>query len=72
MKVLNRTNRFIWQRFTKNIYPAKEIIFICNYNRNETETVLAGKLKQAVNGYYPLRFMTSICIFFDYIDYNTL
>jgi len=39
----------------KYIYPAKEIIFVCYYNRNETETVLAGKLKQASNGYYPSR-----------------
>ena len=45
--------RFIWQRSGKYIYPAKEIIFVCYYNRNETETVLADKLKQAVNSYYP-------------------
>ena len=45
--------RFIWQRFKEYIYPAKEIISACYYNRNETETVLAGKLKLAVNDYYP-------------------
>jgi hypothetical protein len=54
-KVLHKTNRFIWQRSKKYIYPAKEIIFACYYIRNETETVLAGKLKQAVNAYYPSR-----------------
>ncbi|GEM_PF-2268474 len=31
----------------KYIYPANEIIFTCYYNRNETETVVAGQLKQA-------------------------
>jgi hypothetical protein len=37
------------------MYPVIERIFACYYNRNETETVLAGKLKQAVNAYYPSR-----------------
>ena len=41
--------RFIWQRFKEYIYSAKEIIFICYYNRNETETVVADQLKQASN-----------------------
>ena len=40
-------HRFIWQRSKEHIYPVKEIIFACYYNRNETETVLAGQLKQA-------------------------
>jgi hypothetical protein len=48
-------SRFIWQRSGKYIYQAKEIIFTCYYNRNETETVLAGKLKQASNAYHPSR-----------------
>ena len=47
------SNRFIWQRFEEHIHLAKEIIFTCYYNRNETETVLASKLKPAVNAYYP-------------------
>jgi len=47
--------RFIWQRSGEDIYPAKEIIFVCYYNRNETETVVAYHLKQASNGYYPSR-----------------
>ena len=49
---LSRCN---WQRFREEIYPVKEIIFTCYYNRNETETVLAGQLKQASNTYYPSR-----------------
>jgi len=53
MKCFGITYRFIWQRSTLDIYPVKEIISICYYNRNETETVLAGQLKQAANGYYP-------------------
>jgi hypothetical protein len=48
-------DRFIWQRSKEHINTTKEIIFVCYYNRNETETVLADKLKQAVNGYYPSR-----------------
>ena len=47
--------RFIWQRFKEYIYPAKEIISACYYNRNETETVLADQLKQASNILYPSR-----------------
>jgi hypothetical protein len=39
--------RFNWQRFNLEIYPAKEIIFVCYYNRNEAETVVADQLKQA-------------------------
>lgn len=38
---------FIWQRSGEYIYPAKEIIFLCYYNRNEAETVVADQLKQA-------------------------
>jgi hypothetical protein len=48
-------NRFIWQRSGKGIYPAKEIIFACYYNRNEPETVVADQLKQASSTYYPSR-----------------
>ena len=48
-------HRFIWQQSQEYIYPAKEIIFICYYNRNETETVVADQLKQASNNYYPSR-----------------
>ena len=47
--------RIIWQRFGKDIYPANEIISRCYYNRNETETVLDGKLEQTASGYYPSR-----------------
>jgi hypothetical protein len=54
-KVFHRTNRFIWQRFGENIDPTKRIISVCYYNRNGTETVLADKLKQASNEYYPSR-----------------
>ena len=64
MKVLNRINRFIWQRSKEFIYPAKEIIFVRYYNRNETETLLADKLKQAVNGYYPSRIYGSYLYIF--------
>jgi len=39
--------RYSWQRFGENIYPAKKIIFVCYYIRNETETVVADQLKQA-------------------------
>jgi hypothetical protein len=38
-------NSFIWQRSEEDIYPAKEIIFICYYNRNKTETVLMKMLE---------------------------
>jgi hypothetical protein len=48
-------NRSIWQRSKEYIYPDKEIIFVCYYNRNETETVLADQLKQALNILYPSR-----------------
>ena len=46
-------HRCSWQRFKENIYLAKEIIFACYYNRNETETILVDQLKQASNDYYP-------------------
>jgi hypothetical protein len=46
---------FLWQRCNLHIHPAKEIIFTCYYNRNDTETVLAGKLEETVNDYYPSR-----------------
>ena len=46
---------FIRQRSGEDINSAKEIIFTCYYNRNETETVLAVKLKQASNILYPSR-----------------
>jgi hypothetical protein len=48
-------NRFIWQRSSENIYPAKEIIFVCYYNRNDTETVATDQLTQASSDYYPSR-----------------
>ena len=48
-------NRFIWQRSSENIYPANEIIFVCYYNRNEPETVVADQLKQTSSDYYPSR-----------------
>ena len=44
---LNCILRSLWQRSEENIYLAKEIIFLCYYNRNETETVVADQLKQA-------------------------
>lgn len=46
---------FLWQRSEGSIYPDQIIIFICYYNRNEAETVVAGQLKQAPNNYYPSR-----------------
>jgi hypothetical protein len=57
-----------WQRFADDIYPAEEIIFVSYYNRNETETVVADQLKQAVTGYYPSRINEITYIFFDYIN----
>jgi len=57
-----QSNRFIWQRSEEYIYPAKEIIFARYYNRNETETGLAGKLKQASNILYPFR-IYEICLY---------
>ena len=42
-----RTNRCSWQRSKEEIYLVKEIIFVCYYNRNETETIVADQLKQA-------------------------
>jgi len=53
--MLHYQNRFTWQRSNLDIYPAKEIIFACYYNRNETETVVADQLKQASSNYYPSR-----------------
>ena len=50
-----RAERCVWQQSDGGIYLAKEIIFACYYNRNETETVLASKLKLAENDYYPSR-----------------
>jgi hypothetical protein len=44
---LNSILRSLWQRSEENIYLAKEIIFFCYYNRNETETIVADQLKQA-------------------------
>ena len=44
-------NRFLWQRPDECIHPTKEIISVCYYNRNETETVVADQLKQASNDY---------------------
>ena len=48
----HKSDSFIWQRYKEYIYPAKQIIFTCYYNRNETETVVADQLKQASNNYY--------------------
>ncbi|MDD4162789.1 MAG: hypothetical protein PHW87_09975 [Methanothrix sp.] len=44
------------RKIEQHIYPAKEIIFTCHYNRNETETVLADQLKQA-SGHKAARLM---------------
>ena len=52
---LNCILRSLWQRSEENIYIAKGIIFLCYYNRNETETVVADQLKQASNDFYPYR-----------------
>jgi hypothetical protein len=44
---LSGTNRFICQLSGKYIYLAKQMISKYYNNINETETVLAGQLKQA-------------------------
>jgi hypothetical protein len=58
--IIDQSDRPLWQRSEMYIYPAKEIISKCYYNRNETETVVADQLKQASNDYYPSRIYINV------------